>query len=128
MHALYAKHVKRNCARSLMSDIENFVADIVSAEKVPHTQGSLPLEVVVQSRKFPSTTSKHRKDPWTQSLLQLGLEVVVSTQELRTTRARVPGFIPGSKSPYSGSYMHTEIVRLHFVIRLHLVCMLSHSL
>ena len=29
-------------------------------EKVPHTQGSLPLEVVVQSSKFPSTTSKHR--------------------------------------------------------------------
>ena len=44
-----------------MSDMENFVADIVSAEKVPHIKGSLPLEVVVQSRKFPSTTSKHRK-------------------------------------------------------------------
>jgi len=41
-----------------MSDIENFVADIESAEKDPHTQGSLPSEVVVQSSKFPSTTSK----------------------------------------------------------------------
>ena len=47
------------CAR--MSDMENFVADIVSAEKVPHIKGSLPSEVVVQSSKFPSTTSKHRK-------------------------------------------------------------------
>ena len=45
----------------LMADMENFMADIVSAEKLPHTQGSLPLEVVVRSSKFPSTTSKHRK-------------------------------------------------------------------
>ena len=33
--------------RGRMSDMENFVADIASAEKVPRTKGSLPSEVVV---------------------------------------------------------------------------------
>ena len=48
--------------RARMLDMENFVADILSAEKAPHIKGSLPSEVVVQStRIIPSTTSKHRK-------------------------------------------------------------------
>jgi len=44
----------------LMADMENFMADIVSAEKLPHTQGSLPLEVVVPTQELRTTTSKHR--------------------------------------------------------------------
>ena len=99
------------CAR--MSDMENFVADIVSAEKVPHTQGSLPLEVVVQSRKFPSTTSKHRKDPWTQSLLQLGLEVVVRSSCVDTTTSKPFKESLASKPVAAGSIggVHTYALR-----------------
>jgi len=43
-----------------MSDLENSVADIVSVRKMLRRKDPLPYEVVVQSNKFPSTTSEHR--------------------------------------------------------------------